>query len=173
MTSASATHGQAVSPARSAVGPNSHGSRAATPPAAIPPAAGGFSIAFSITGKPFAKQRPRATRQGRVYTPGETVAFERQVGIIARPHFPAPITGPVRLTVIATFAPAASLSARKRDAMIGQPHTQRPDTDNLVKGVSDGLNRIAWADDGQVAEIVARKQWGTVAGTVVIVEQLA
>ena len=171
MTSASATHGQAVSPARSAVCQNSHWLRAATPPASA--GAGGLSIAFAIPGKPFAKQRPRATRQGRVYTPAETVSFERQVGTIAKAHFTAPLTGPLRLTVIATFEPAASLSARKREAMIGTYHTQRPDTDNCAKAVMDGLNRIAWADDAQVAEIVARKQWGTDEGTVVIVDRLS
>lgn len=131
------------------------------------------AITFAIPGRPFGKQRPRATMQGghaRVYTPAETVSFERQVAAIAAPLFPTPLTGPLRLTVIATFEPARSLSSRKRDAMLGTPHIQRPDCDNCVKALMDGLNRIAWADDGQVAEISARKQWGTYNGTLVHIE---
>lgn len=126
--------------------------------------------AFTIPGTPFAKGRPRATRQGRIYTPAPTRSFERQVGQIAMQHFPAPIDGPVKLTVVATFEPAASWSGRKKRDHIGRGHTQRPDLDNVIKALKDGLNRIAWADDSQVAAVEARKLWGETAGTLVIVE---
>ena len=131
-----------------------------------------LSVSFAIPGRPFAKQRARATRQGRVYTPKETVRFEQVVSQIGIEHFSAPFAGPLRLTIIATFAPAPSWSRKKRDATLGTYHIQKPDTDNLVKAVSDGLNRIAWGDDSQIAELVARKQWGTEDGTLVIVEAL-
>lgn len=127
-------------------------------------------VTFTVPGKPFAKQRPRATRQGRVYTPSETVSFERQVGQIARPHFPEPFTGPVRLTISAVFAPPASWSKRKTEAHLHRPHTQRPDVDNIGKAIADALNRIAWADDAQVADIRIRKGWGLTDATHVIVE---
>jgi Holliday junction resolvase RusA-like endonuclease len=133
------------------------------------------SVSFTIPGKPFAKQRARASAFGgkaRMYTPAATVSFERTVGQIAAQHFPAPIAGPVRLTVIATFAPPASWSKKKTAETLWRPHTQRPDIDNCIKAISDGLNRIAWADDGQVAEIVAKKIWGAVEQTVVHVDVL-
>lgn len=131
-----------------------------------------LTVSFTIPGKPFAKQRARATRGGRMYTPAPTVSFERTVGQIAMQHFPAPITGPVRLTIVATFAPPASWSKKKTAAQLYRPHTQRPDIDNCVKAISDGLNRIAWADDGQVAEIVAKKVWGPTEQTVVHIDIL-
>ena len=128
---------------------------------------------FTIPGKPFAKQRPRFSRRsGRTYTPEATVSFERAVGQIAVEHFPEPITGPVRVQIWATFAPAASWSKRKTAEHINRPHTQRPDLDNIAKAVCDGLNRIAFADDGQIAELVVRKVWGPVPQTVVTVEAL-
>ena len=130
------------------------------------------AVSFAIPGKPFGKQRPRATRMGRVYTPKETVRFEQVVAQIAIEHFSAPFTGPVRLTVIATFAPAASWSRKKREATIGTYHTQKPDSDNIVKAVSDAMNRIAYADDSQIAETVAQKKWGHADCTLVIVEGL-
>lgn len=127
---------------------------------------------FVIPGKPFGKQRPRATRQGHIYTPNETVSFERVVGMVAMKHFPEPITGPVRLTVIATFEPAKSLSKKKRAERLHRPHCQKPDLDNIIKGLKDGLNRIAWADDAQVCQVIGRKVWGLTAQTVVHVEPL-
>lgn len=131
------------------------------------------AVTFIIPGKPFAKQRPRFSRKsGRSYTPGETVSFERTVGQIAMQHFPQPITGPVRLTIFATFAPAQSWSKRKTAEHLHRPHTQKPDLDNIQKAICDGLNRIAFADDGQVAEILCRKVWGLNAQTVVTVEAI-
>lgn len=140
---------------------------------------GATAVRFVIPGKPFAKQRPRASvmrlgGQARVHmrTPEQTVTFERQVGQIAAPLFPVALAGPVRLVIEAIFEPAASWSGKRRAAALGQRHTQKPDADNLLKAVSDGLNRIAWADDAQVAEIVMRKRWGMRAETVVTVEAL-
>lgn len=130
-------------------------------------------VTFTVPGKPFAKQRPRFSRKiGRAFTPAETVSFERTVGQIAALHFPAPITGPVSVEIIATFATPDSWSAKKRAATIHRPHTQRPDLDNCQKAILDGLNRIAFADDGQVAQITARKVWGVTAQTVVHVEPM-
>lgn len=134
-----------------------------------------MQVAFTIPGKPFPKQRPRATMRGgraRVFTPKETVSFERQVGQIAALHFQRPIAGPVRLVVTAIFSIPDSWSKRRRTEAMGCHHTQRPDLDNLLKALKDGLNRIAWSDDAQVAEVSCRKLWGDHAETIVQVEAL-
>ena len=128
---------------------------------------------FTIPGKPFGKQRPRATRRGSIYTPAQTVCFERTVGQIAMQHFAAPIEGPVKIRVEAVFEPAASWSKKKTAESLGMPHTQKPDLDNCVKALKDGLNRIAWHDDSQVAEVIAVKRWGERAETVITVEALS
>ena len=129
-------------------------------------------VRIVIPGKPFAKQRPRATRQGRVYTAKETVRFEQVVAQIGVERFPAPFDGPVRLTVTAVFEPATSWTKKRRDGAMSRPHTQKPDLDNCIKALKDGLNRIAWADDAQVAQVFARKVWGLRAETIVTVEAL-
>ncbi|WP_108482277.1 RusA family crossover junction endodeoxyribonuclease [Oceaniglobus ichthyenteri] len=131
------------------------------------------TIRFTIPGKPFGKQRARATARcgfARMYTPKETVSFERQVGQIALPYFPAPLSGPVKIVVTATFVPAKSWSKKKTAAFLGRYHTQKPDGDNCLKAVKDGLNRIAWSDDSQVADARVVKVWGPVAGTCVTVQ---
>lgn len=40
----------------------------------------------------------------------------------------------------------------------GMPHLKTPDIDNLVKGLFDSLNKIAWADDNQVYQITDVKK---------------
>lgn len=130
-------------------------------------------VVFTIPGKPFGKQRARSGRGGRFYTPKETVAFEAYVRGIAAPHFPQPITGPVRLTVWATFAPPPSWSRRKAAAHLGRRHTQKPDMSNIVKIIEDALNGLAYVDDCQICDGGARKVWGPVARTVVTVEDIS
>ncbi len=128
-------------------------------------------VSFTIPGKPYAKKRPRFSRKiGRAFDPKENSDFEGTVGHLARPHFPAPMEGPVRLFIHIVFAAPASWSRKKRDAMLHRPHTQKPDVDNLGKAVADGLNRIAWADDAQVYELSVCKFWGVTDQTVVHVE---
>lgn len=39
-------------------------------------------------------------------------------------------------------------------------HTKKPDLDNLVKGVKDGLKGICYADDSQVVRLAATKEYG-------------
>ena len=132
---------------------------------------------FVIPGKPFAKQRPRFSRRsrrsGRAFTPSETVSFERTVGVIASEHFQVPITGPVRLKIAAVFQPPKSWSKKKAAEHLNRSHTQKPDLDNIAKAIKDGLNRIAFADDSQVAACDLVKVWGPSEHTIVTVERLS
>lgn len=49
-----------------------------------------------------------------------------------------------------------SWSKRKRAELDGQPHTQKPDLDNLVKALADAC----FEDDSTIHTIAARKVWG-------------
>lgn len=130
-------------------------------------------ITIEIPGKPFAKQRPRFSRKsGRAFTPAATVSFESTVGTLAAQHIKQPLTGPIRITIRATFEPPQSWSKKKTAEHLNRPHVQRPDLDNIGKAICDGLNRIAFADDSQIAEMNIRKVWGPVARTIVSLEQL-
>lgn len=87
-------------------------------------------------------------------------------------HFAEPMKGPVKVEVLATFQPAKSWSKKKTAEHIGRHHTQKPDADNLMKAILDGMNRIAFDDDAQVAVQHVSKVWGPEARTVVIVTPL-
>ena len=39
--------------------------------------------------------------------------------------------------------------------------TKRPDVDNVIKCVADGLNGIAWRDDSQIVSVLANKFYST------------
>ena len=126
---------------------------------------------LTIHGQPLSKQRAKKGRYG-FYTPKETVSYESLVRQTAALFFRAPIAGPVRLTIIATFVPPRSWSKKKVAAHLHRPHIQKPDLDNIEKMIMDGLNRIAFLDDAQVAEKSGRKVWGVTPQVVVHIEPI-
>ena len=65
-----------------------------------------------------------------------------------------------------------SISKNKReDAISGvlRP-TKKPDLDNLVKGIKDGLSKVIWHDDAQILEMNVRKFYSENPRAVVKVE---
>lgn len=68
-----------------------------------------------------------------------------------RPAFSAGV--PVRLEL------AFRLPRPKTLKGVGVLHRTRPDLDKLVRSVCDALTGIAWADDGQVADLSASKAY--------------
>lgn len=127
---------------------------------------------FVIPGKPFAWKRPRFNRaSGATFNDATQEAYFSTVASIAQRHTNGPIDGPVSLGVAATFAMPKSWSKKKRAAMAGQLHTQKPDLSNLVKAIEDACNRVLFSDDAQVAVYdECSKRWGDIDQTIVTVE---
>jgi Holliday junction resolvase RusA-like endonuclease len=65
------------------------------------------------------------------------------------------LTHPVRLSLECHLPCPASWSFGQRVERTGDPHTAKPDLDNLVKGVMDAL----LDNDAYVTEIHATKYW--------------
>jgi Holliday junction resolvase RusA-like endonuclease len=63
------------------------------------------------------------------------------------------------------FAPPKSWSKKRVAQMLGVPHRQKPDIDNLVKGVLDAL----FVDDSGVHRISASKFWAVEAHVAITV----
>jgi len=93
-----------------------------------------------------------------VSTPGKkSETYESFVALCAREAGAIGTgTDPVRLTAAFYFCIPES---RRRKLAESTPHAQRPDLDNCLKSIKDGLNQVAWHDDCCVVEIQARKLW--------------
>ena len=116
-------------------------------------------LRLTVPGVPVAKGRPRFAN-GHAYTPERTVDAEVRLGTAMRQEFAEPLDGPLMLTVEFWFARPKSWSKARRAEVIGNPHTGKPDLDNLVKTVKDAGNTILWHDDGQIFSVDAIKLYG-------------
>lgn len=121
-----------------------------------------MKLKFTIPGEPKAKARPRMTKQGRTYTPQNTVNYENWVKqCFILEHRQKFLEGEIRATIHAYFTIPKSATKGKKLAMqhnITRP-TKRPDTDNIAKIVLDSLNGLAYKDDSAVVDLVVQKFW--------------
>lgn len=131
------------------------------------------TLKFDIPGKPYPQPRPRFTKTGKPYKTDKHVAAERNVAWTAKAAMGGgePHDGPVFLAARFVFEPPPSWTkAKKAQALDGAlPHIVRPDVDNLVKLLLDGVKGILWRDDTQVYAIMAGKEYGPQAHTAVAV----
>lgn len=106
-------------------------------------------------GKPVSKGRPRFGRTGSgtpiTYTPKKTKDYERDLASLAQVamHGKVPTEEPVRVQIDVFFSHKTKTGW----------HISRPDLDNIIKIVLDGLNGIVFKDDACVVQIVASKKY--------------
>lgn len=127
-----------------------------------------MTIVARIPGEPMAQARPRARVHPRgfaqVYEPAECrrwkadarVVLERARGTAGLSR---PLAGPVECEVLAVFTCPLS-TWRKTKPRTREPHTKRPDVDNVAKLVLDAATGVLWLDDGQVSDLRVRKITG-------------
>lgn len=110
-------------------------------------------IVFLFSLEPVAKGRPRFSR-GQVYNPFKTKRYEQHVAVVAAAQMSgiAMIEGPIHAKIRFIF--------KRKKSVKRIHHTIRPDLDNLIKAILDGLNGIAFKDDAQVCSISAIKEYG-------------
>ena len=123
-------------------------------------------ISFRVPGEPRGKGRPRASRMGnniRLYTDAKTAAYENLVALACQRAMQdgglSALTGALGISVLSYHGVPKSASKAKREQMLKNyvRPTKKPDLDNIVKAVLDGMNGIAFADDVQIVHIVAHK----------------
>jgi crossover junction endodeoxyribonuclease RusA len=95
----------------------------------------------TVLGEPVAKERPRIGKNGNVYTPAATRAYETAVALIAKLRLPK-YGKDAKLVVDLTFYCA----------------DRTKDLDNLCKSTLDGLQKAGtFRNDNQIIELHARK----------------
>lgn len=125
------------------------------------------TISFEIIGAPVAQGRPRAGKNfsGKtvLYDPAKSKDFKHYVSLVASQHKPQElITGPIHLELNFYQPTPKKYHTKPKQALIESgellPIT-KPDLDNLVKGVKDGLTKIIWQDDSQVVSMNVQKSY--------------
>ena len=109
-------------------------------------------IVFSIPLEPVAKGRPRVTRRGFTYTPKKTKDFEvairnywREENLYMMPE--------------AALVLDMIFYVRKPKKPKHEYPITRPDVDNFLKAVMDGLNGLAWKDDSLITDVHVKKRY--------------
>jgi Holliday junction resolvase RusA-like endonuclease len=115
---------------------------------------------------PVAKGRPRVTRWG-TYTPKKTQEYSDTVAAIAILHYKEPISCPCELRLTFVMPIPKSTPKKLLETIVDSPHIKRPDVDNLIKGVTDPLNGIAYTDDSLIYKLYATKVYGDEPMTIV------
>lgn len=128
-------------------------------------------ITFTVSGDPVPQPRPRITTRGghgHAYTPSSHPinAYRKAIALAAQQAGATPHGEPVSLVVDLVFARPKS-HFRKSGLREDAPLLPRPDCSNVLKGIEDALNGIAWIDDSQVSRVVIEKSYGTEARTTV------
>lgn len=125
------------------------------------------NIAFTVPGEPQGKGRARVGKIGghaRMFTPAKTVAYEGLIAHAAQQAMAGAelLAGPCAVEVDAVFAVPESWSQKKRALALANflRPTKKPDGDNVLKAVCDGINGVVWKDDVQAVYSVIRKQYG-------------
>lgn len=131
-------------------------------------------IAFTIFGSPTGKARPRFARRGKkvvVFTPEATANFETLVkwSFANEVKLEAPFDGQVEIEVYSYFAKPKSWSKKKMSTVPAPPVLVKPDVDNLLKAVLDGLSGVAYLDDRQVWKATVTKEYSNLPRTVVTI----
>lgn len=128
-------------------------------------------VQFLVPGDPVGKGRPRVSTIGghaRMFTPAKTASYE---GLIAMTGTEAMagrtlLEGAVMVEMrIVLPVPASKSKKFKAQALAGEIFpTKKPDMDNVIKAIYDGLNGVVWKDDVQVVDAFVRKRYGEVPG---------
>lgn len=138
-----------------------------------------ISIMFTVYGEPVAKGRPRFSTRGKfpvAYTPEKTKTYESEVGMMAKVAMGASkaLEGPLEAFIYVTFPVPLSYTKKRTEACLKgfEQHTKKPDLDNVVKSVIDGMDKIVFDNDSQITSIHATKVYGDIAKVEVLVRQV-
>lgn len=141
-------------------------------------------IKITIPGQPLQQERPRSRIvQAKGKSPFVSVYDSKRskdnkafiAGCADKVKPPIPLDCDLEVEIIFYRELLKSFSKRKTEqALAGQlrPNT-KPDIDNYVKAVFDGINGIIWKDDARVVDLKTSKYYSDKPRTEVIVRTLS
>lgn len=122
-------------------------------------------LSFEIPGVPVAQGRPRFSTRGgfmKAYDPEKSRRYKQHVQNVAKKYAPEePLSGPLEVRLV-FYRPMLKSFSKKREQEardgLYRP-TTRPDIDNHIKSVLDGLNGLVFKDDAQIITLIAEKYY--------------
>jgi len=123
------------------------------------------------------KGRPRFARQGtfvKTYTDAKTLTYEKSIQTYAKQAMGS--TSPLIGAVAAYFhigipIPPSYSKTRQKACIEGlERPTKKPDIDNIVKAVLDGMNGIVYLDDKQVVDLHLTKVYSETEGIDILIK---
>jgi Holliday junction resolvase RusA-like endonuclease len=123
------------------------------------------SIKIEIDADPIPLQRARGARNG-FYDPQHIAKRNFALEVMSKIPRTKLIETPISFDMIFVIKMPKSWSLKKRAKFLNQPHTTRPDIDNLVKFIFDALNNVLYNDDAQIYKEEAQKMWGETGKTI-------
>jgi Holliday junction resolvase RusA-like endonuclease len=125
------------------------------------------------------KGRPRFARQGtfvKTYTDSKTLTYEKSIQTYAKQAMgsTSPLIGAVAAYIHIRVPIPKSYAKALRNACIqglARP-TKKPDIDNVVKAIFDGMNGIVYLDDKQVVDLFVTKKYSLSEGVDVMVREI-
>lgn len=118
---------------------------------------------------PIPKGRPRARKCSnhiQIFTPQKTKEFEKAIAEYYKQStkgFQFDKDQPIIVNLVFGMPiPKSAPKVKQVNMCKGNiKHTKKPDIDNLVKSVLDGLNGVAWEDDSQIVRLSASKEYSS------------
>lgn len=125
------------------------------------------------------KGRPRFARQGtfvKTYTDAKTLTYEKLIQTYAKQAMgsTSPLIGAVAAYLhIGIPIPPSYSKTRQKACIEGlERPTKKPDIDNIVKAVLDGMNGIVYLDDKQVVDLHLTKVYSLKEGIDIMVKEI-
>jgi Holliday junction resolvase RusA-like endonuclease len=125
------------------------------------------------------KGRPRFARKGtfvKTYTDAKTLTYEKSIQTYAKQAMgsTSPLIGAVAAYLhIGIPIPPSYSKTRQKACIEGlERPTKKPDIDNIVKAVLDGMNGIVYLDDKQVVDLHLTKVYSSKEGIDIMVKEV-
>ena len=137
-------------------------------------------LMFEIPGSPIGQGRPKfSTINGhaKAYDPEKSRNYKAYVKLLATQAMKdtgfTMLEGPCCLDILAFFEVPKSKSKKFRErALMGlERPTKKPDLSNIIKGIEDALNGLAYKDDSSIVYLSVAKHYSEIPRVEVILRE--
>ena len=138
-----------------------------------------LQVDFTVPGQPRGKGRPRFARRGNfvtTYTDAATTTYEDQIRFYALRAMGGykPLTMALEAFIYVRLPVPQSYSKKRTEACLSglERPCKKPDLDNIIKAMMDGMNEVIYDDDVQIVNITATKLYAAKAEVYILIKEI-